>query len=185
MWIAKATIPSLDPASCEAKIVLDHKTTLAPRGAKSRLSCEAKTKAPCAYSEAIKATLASTILLGSAKPATREANTKAPLRANSITVSTSLSLTTPSAKNLCREARDKAPLRVNSEVILASFEGKALHDKFKFASKGRTKTVASPGEPTLSGEAILASPIIRKKALKAKPKASQPKRANIHLLESL
>jgi len=51
--------------------------------------------------------------------------------------------------------------------------GKALHGKAKFTFKGRIKAV------TLPGEAILASPITRKKALKAKPKASQSKGANI------
>ena len=82
--------------------------------------------------------------------------------------------TAPSAKNLCRdrENRDKAPPGVNNEVILASLEGKALHDKAKFASKGRTKAVVSPCEAILSGEATLASPITRNKALKAKPKTS-------------
>ena len=54
-----------------------------------------------------------------------------------------------------------------------------MHDKAKFASKGRTKAVASLCEVTLSGEVILASPITREKALKAKPKASQSQGANI------
>jgi len=100
MWIAKSTVP----ASCEAKIVLDHKTTLAPRRAKPRLSHEAKAQTPYAYSESITAPLASTTLLGSAKPTAREANTKELLRANSVTDLMSLSLTAPSAKNLCHEA---------------------------------------------------------------------------------
>ena len=155
MWIVKSTSP-LDPASCEAKIVLDHKTTSVHRRAKPRLSHEAKAKALCANSEATATSLASTILLGSAKPAVREANTKAPLRVNSVADSASLPLTTPSAKNLCREARDKAPLDANNEAILASLEGKALHDKAKFASKGRIKTVALPYKATLSCEVILA-----------------------------
>ena len=98
MWIAKSTISSLDPASCKTKIVLVYKTTLAHCRAKPCLSCEAKAKAPCANSEAIIASLALTILLGNAKPAAREANTKAPLRANSIADSASLPLTAPSAK---------------------------------------------------------------------------------------
>jgi len=107
----------------------------------------------------------------------REANTKAPLRVNSVADSASLPLIAlaPSAKNLCHEARNKAPLGANSEAIPASLEGKALHDKAKFASKGRTKK----GEATLSGEVLLASAITRKKALKAKPKVSQPKGDNI------
>jgi len=86
---------------------------------------------------------------------------------------------TPSAKDLCREARDKAPLGANSKVILASLEGKTLHSEAKLAFKGRAKTVVSPCEATLSGEAILASPIAKKIAIcKAKPKASQPKGAS-------
>ena len=75
MWITKSTIPSLDPASCKAKIVL---TTSAHHKAKPHLSREAKAKAFCANSEATAASLASTTLLGSAKPAAREAKTKAP-----------------------------------------------------------------------------------------------------------
>ena len=55
-------------------------------------------------------------------------------------------------------------------------------NKATLAFKGRAKTVASPCEATLSGETILASPIAKKKALKAKPRASQPKRANIQFL---
>ena len=95
MWIAKSTIPSLDPASCEAKIILDQKTTSAPHRSKSCLSREAKTKSLYADNEAIAAPLASIILLGSAKPVTHEANIKAPLRANSVTDSASLPLTAP------------------------------------------------------------------------------------------
>ena len=64
------------------------------------------------------------------------------------------------------------------EVFLASIEGKALHSKVKLVSKGRVKIAASPCEPTLSGEAILVSPIARRKAFKTKPKASQPKGAS-------
>jgi len=141
MWIAKSTIPSLDPASYKAKIVLYHKITLAPRRAKSRLSSEA--------------------------------NTKAPLCANSVADSASLPLTAPSANNLYCKVRDKAPRGANSEVTLTSLEGKAMCGKTKF--EGKTKAVASPCEATLSGEAILTSPITRKKTLKAKTKASQPK----------
>ena len=90
MWIAKSTIPSLHPASCEAKIVLDHKTTLAHCRAKPRLSRKAKAKALCANSEAITVSLALTTLLCSAKPAAREANTKPPLHASSVADSASL-----------------------------------------------------------------------------------------------
>ena len=53
-----------------------------------------------------------------------------------------------------------------------------MRSKAKLTSKGKAKTVASPYEATLSGETILASPITKKKAFKAKPKASQIKRAN-------
>ena len=56
--------------------------------------------------------------------------------------------------------------------------GKALYKRVKFSSKGRTKAVASPCEATPSGEAILASPMAKRKAFKARPKASQPNRAN-------
>jgi len=48
MWIAMSTAPSLDSASCEANIVLDHKTTSAPHRAKPLQSREAKVKALCA-----------------------------------------------------------------------------------------------------------------------------------------
>jgi len=64
-------------------------------------------------------------------------------------------------------------------------EGKTLHDKTKFASKGKTKAIASPCEATFSGETILTSLKIRKKAFKAKAKASQPRRLISNLLESL
>jgi len=174
-----STIPSLNPVSYKAKTFLDHKTTSAHRRTTPRLSREVKAKALCANSEATVASLASTTLLGSTKPATCEANTKAPMRANSIADSDSLPLTAPSVKNFCREARDKASPSANNEAILTSLEEKALHGQAKFASKGKTKAVASPCEATLSGEVILASPITRKKALKARPKASRPKMVNI------
>jgi len=119
----------------------------------------------------------------------REAKAKTPLGANSVADSASLSLTTPSAKNLCcearekvpsdkdlyREARDKAPLGANSEAILALLKGRDLRCRAKLAFKGKTKIVALPCEATLSGEAILASPIAKQKALKAKPMISQLK----------
>ena len=87
-----STIPSLDPASCEAKIVFNHKTTSAHRRTKPRLSREAKAKALCANNEVTAVLLALTTLLGSAKPTAREANTKAPLHANSVADSKSLPL---------------------------------------------------------------------------------------------
>ena len=118
--------------------------------------------------------------------------------ANSVADSASLSLTAPgakdlyheardkapSAKNLSHEARDKAPFDANSEVILVSLEGKALHSKAKLAFKGKAKLVASPCKAILSGEAILTSPIAKKKAFKAKPRASQPKGLISNFLES-
>jgi len=72
-------------------------------------------------------------------------------------------------------------LHANYEAILILLEGRAPCSKAKFAHKGRTKIVTLPceeGEATLSGEAIQASPIIERRAFKAKPKASQPKGAN-------
>ena len=69
---------------------------------------EAKAKILCANSEATVASLASAALLGGAKPTAHEAKTGAPLHANSVADSASLSLIAPSAKNLYREARDKA-----------------------------------------------------------------------------
>ena len=39
IWITKSTVPSLDPASCETKIVLDHKTPSSPQ-----LRCPARLK---------------------------------------------------------------------------------------------------------------------------------------------
>jgi len=87
----------------------------------------------------------------SAKVLSREARTKA-----------------LSAKDLSREAKDEAPLSANIEVISASLKGRSLRSRVKLASKGRAKI----------GEAILVSPITKKKTFKTKPKASQPKGAN-------
>jgi len=199
MWVVKFTVASLDLASCEAIIVSGYKTISAPRRAKPRLSREAKAKVLCANSEATAASLTSSALLDSTKLAAREAKTRAPLCANSIANSASLSLIAPSAKNLCREAideapsakdlcheaRDKAPLGANNEAILASLEGKALHCNAKFASKGRTKTVASSCEATISGEAILASPIAKKKPSRLSLRLLSPRRLTFSLLESL
>jgi len=75
----KTTTASLDPASYETKIVSDHETISAPYRTKPRLAREAKAKALCAYSEATTASLASTIVLGSDKPAACEAKAIAPL----------------------------------------------------------------------------------------------------------
>jgi len=77
----------------------------------------------------------------------------------------------PSAKDLCREARGKAPLGANSEVILASLEKQLCTTKLSTPSKAELK----PCEATLLSEAILTSPIAKRKAFKAKPRASQPK----------
>ena len=53
-----------------------------------------------------------------------------------------------------------------------------MRSKAKLALKDRVKIVASPCEATFSGEAILASPIAKKKTIKAKPRASHPKGAS-------
>ena len=84
-----------------------------------------------------------------------------------------------STKNLGREVKNKAPLSANSEAISVSLTGRTLCNRAKLAFKYRAKTVASPCETTLLGEAILASPIAQKKVFKAKPRVSQPKQANI------
>jgi len=116
----------------------------------------------------------------------REVKAKAPLCANSIVDSLLLSLPAPSvkvlshearakalsAKDLNREAKDRAPLRANSEAIPASLKGRTLRSRAKLASKNIANTVALPCEATLSGEAILTSPIAKRKAFKAKPRAS-------------
>jgi len=183
MWVAKSTTSSLDAASYEAKIVLDHETISASCRAKPRLARKAKAKVLYAKSKATVASLTSTTLLSSARPVAHEAKAKASLSANSVVDSASLPLRAPSAKNLCREAINKAPLGANNEAILTSLEGKALHNKAKFTSKDRTKAAAWLCNTTPSGDAILASPIIKKKAFKAKPKASQPKKANFQSLE--
>ena len=80
--------------------------------------------------------------MGSFKPTAREAKTRAPMRANSVT--DPMSFSAPSAKKLCHEAKGKALLSANSEALLTSLAGKALHNKAKFASKGKTKAVTSP-----------------------------------------
>jgi len=119
----------------------------------------------------------------SANKLCHEAKTRAPAHANSVT--DLASLLTPSANKLCHEVRSKALLGTNSEAFLTSLARKALYNRAKFASRGKTKAVVFPCEATPSGEATLASPMAKKKALKAKPKASQPEIANIKLLESL
>ena len=118
-----------------------------------------------------------------------EAKAKTPLCANSVVDSVSLPLPAPSAKVFSREARTKAlsakdlSREVKNEAPLSakivSLKGGALYSKAKLAFKDRGKTAASPCEATLLEKAILASPIPKKKALKAKLKVSQPKRANI------
>jgi len=70
MWVGKSTISFFDSASCEAKIVSNHKTIPALRRANLRLSREAKGKAFYANSEATAASLTSSALLGSARHAT-------------------------------------------------------------------------------------------------------------------
>ena len=58
---------SPDSASCEAKIVLNHKTISASRRAKPRVYREAKAKAFCANRETTTASLILSALLGSAR----------------------------------------------------------------------------------------------------------------------
>jgi len=117
-------LASLKSASHEAKIVLDHNI---PSASQLRLSCEAKVKAPCAYSEVTAAPLASITLLGSVKSAACETITRAPVRVNSVTdLSSLLAL---SAKVLCRKARDKARLSANSETFLTSLARRTLHGR--------------------------------------------------------
>ena len=70
-------------------------------------------------------------------------------------------------------------MSANNEALLSLLVGKTMHNRANFASKGRTKGVALPCEATPSGEATLDSAMDKKKALKAKPNASQPERANI------
>ena len=103
-------------------------------------SCEAKIVSDCKIISA----------LHIAKPRlSREAKVKAPLCANSA----SLSQPTPSAKvfsretrtkalsakDLSREVKNKVPLSANSEAILASLKGGALHSKAKLAFKAELK----------------------------------------------
>jgi len=133
MWIAKAINRSLDSASCEAKIVSNCKTISALHRAKPRLSRVARAKALCANNEATATPLTLSALLGSVRLAASD-KTK-----------------TLSAKYLTREVKNEAPLGDNSEAIPVSLTGRTLCN--------RAKTVASPCEATLSGEAILASPI--------------------------
>ena len=83
-----------------------------------------------------------------------------------------------SAKDLSCEVKNEAPQSANSEAISASLKGRALCNRAKLTFKDKAKIIVSPCETTLSSEAILASPIAKKKAFKAKPKASQPKGAS-------
>ena len=180
MWIAKSPVSSLNPASYKAKTVLDHKTPSAPH---VRLSREAKAKAPCAYSEATAAPLASATLMDSVQPASREVKTRAPTRA--ANVADLVSLSASSAKKLCHKARGKTLLSANNEALLTLLVGKTLHSRAKFAYKGRTKAVASPREAIPLGEATLASPMAKKKAFKTELKALIPTRLTFNLLGSL
>ena len=75
--------------------------------------------------------------MASVKPVAREAKTRAPMCANSVVDPTSLS--TPSDKKLCRDVRGNALLSANIESLLTLLVEKVLHNKAKFASKGRTK----------------------------------------------
>jgi len=70
MWVTKSIICSPNSASCEAKIVSDHKTISALGRAKPRLSREAKAKTSCAKSKATATPLTSSALSGSARLAT-------------------------------------------------------------------------------------------------------------------
>jgi len=92
------------------------------------------------------------------------------VRANSVSDLASLSAS--SAKILYHEDRGKARLSANNEALLTSLAGRTLHGRAKFASKSRTRTTC---EATFSGEATLASPMVKRKAFKARPKTSQPK----------
>ena len=130
----------------------------------------------------------------------REGKAKALLCANSVVDSASLLLTTLSikkvlrrevrikalsAKDLSREAKNEAPLSANNEAISASLKGRALRSRVKPAFKDKAKIVASRCETTLSAKAILASPIAKKKAFKAKPRFLNPKRLTSSFPESL
>jgi len=133
----------------------------------SRLSREVKAKALlCAKSVADSASLP-LIALSAKKVLSRGASTKA-----------------ISAKDLSRVVKNEAPLSANSEAILVSLTGRTLRNRAKLAFKGRAKTVASSCDATLSSETILASPITKKKALKAKLRVSQPKRLTFSFPES-
>ena len=114
--------------------------------------------------------------MGGVELAACEAKTRAHVRANNV--ADLASLLAPSAKILCREAIGKARLSANSEAFLTLLVERTLHGRVKFTSKGRTKKVASPCKAYPSGEAALASPIVKRKAFKARPKTSQPNRAN-------
>jgi len=156
----------------------------------ARLDASGKTKALCAQ---IASSCEANSTFCRVQPRlSHEAKVKAPLWANSVVDSVSLSLLASSAKvlsreartkalsvkDLSREAKDEASLSANSEAILFSLKGRTLRSRAKLASKGRAKIVVSPCEATLSDEAILASSIAKRKAFKAKPRASQPKGAN-------
>ena len=68
-----------------------------------------------------------------------------------------------------------------SEATPTSLKDRAAPSSAKFASTGRTKAIASLREANSSGEPILVSPTAKKLAFKVKPRAFQPKKANIQL----
>jgi len=78
--------------------------------------------------------------------------------------------------------KPKCQLAAFSEANLASLRAKALLSSTKSASNSEAKVpcakIASPSEAKSHGEAILALPMTKKKAFKAKLKASQPKKVN-------
>ena len=153
MWIAKSVVScEARDRSLDLEIVSIRKTISALHRAKPRLSSEIRAKALCANSEVTE--LISSALLDSARLAasgkskaqsaqiassyevnstfyrvqpclSREAKAKAPLCANSIADSASLSLPARSAKVLSREARNKAlsakdlNLEVKDEALLS------------------------------------------------------------------
>ena len=107
------TIFSLDSASCEAKIVSDHKTISALCRAKPRLSREAKAKALCANSEATAAPLKSSALFGSARFA---ASGRTEALSAQIASSCEANLTLRRVQpHLSRETKARAPLCANSD----------------------------------------------------------------------
>ena len=114
MWIAKSVVSceaidkSLDSAFCDAKIVSDCETISALHRAKHCLSCETKTKALCANSEAMAAPLTSLALLDSARLAASD-RTKA-LSAQTTSLCEAKSTLCRVQPRLSREVKTKTPL---------------------------------------------------------------------------